>query len=109
MTSAAVGTKVVIDTLDGKQEVEIKEGTQSGSTVVDSGSLQPSFLTSGSLNTGSAQWKGYFLPSTTETYTFFGFSDAGSLIKVKYFSNWLALIYCIKLGRSKTLNKLTVA
>jgi molecular chaperone DnaJ len=32
--SAAVGTKVVIDTLDGKQEVEIKEGTQSGSTVV---------------------------------------------------------------------------
>ena len=34
VTSAAVGTKVVIDTLDGKQEVEIKEGTQSGSTVV---------------------------------------------------------------------------
>ncbi len=34
MTSAAIGTKVVIDTLDGKQEVEIKEGTQSGSTVV---------------------------------------------------------------------------
>ena len=32
--SAAVGTKVVIDTLDGKQEVEIKEGTQSGSTVI---------------------------------------------------------------------------
>jgi molecular chaperone DnaJ len=32
--SAAVCTKVVIDTLDGKQEVEIKEGTQSGSTVV---------------------------------------------------------------------------
>ncbi len=37
VTSAAVGTKVVIDTLDGKQEVEIKEGTQSGSTVVLSG------------------------------------------------------------------------
>jgi molecular chaperone DnaJ len=34
VTSAAVGTKVVIDTLDGKQEVEIKEGTQSGSTVI---------------------------------------------------------------------------
>ncbi len=34
VTSAAVGTKVAIDTLDGKQEVEIKEGTQSGSTVV---------------------------------------------------------------------------
>lgn len=34
VTSAAIGTKVVIDTLDGKQEVEIKEGTQSGSTVV---------------------------------------------------------------------------
>lgn len=34
MTSAAIGTKVIIDTLDGKQEVEIKEGTQSGSTVV---------------------------------------------------------------------------
>ena len=34
VTSAAVGTKVGIDTLDGKQEVEIKEGTQSGSTVV---------------------------------------------------------------------------
>ena len=34
VTSAAVGTKVVIDTLDGKQEVEIKEGTQSGSTIV---------------------------------------------------------------------------
>ncbi len=34
VTSAAVGTKVVIDTLDGKQEVEIKEGIQSGSTVV---------------------------------------------------------------------------
>ena len=34
VTSAAVGTKVVIDTLDGKQEIEIKEGTQSGSTVV---------------------------------------------------------------------------
>lgn len=34
VTSDAVGTKVVIDTLDGKQEIEIKEGTQSGSTVV---------------------------------------------------------------------------
>jgi molecular chaperone DnaJ len=34
VTSAAVGTKVIIDTLDGKQEVEIKEGTQSGSTVI---------------------------------------------------------------------------
>jgi molecular chaperone DnaJ len=34
VTSAAVGTKVVIDTLDCKQEVEIKEGTQSGSTVI---------------------------------------------------------------------------
>lgn len=34
MTSAALGTRVVVDTLDGKQEVEIKEGTQSGSVVV---------------------------------------------------------------------------
>ncbi len=33
-TSAALGTRVLIDTLDGKQEVEIKEGTQSGSVVV---------------------------------------------------------------------------
>jgi molecular chaperone DnaJ len=34
MASAAIGTKVFIETLDGKQEVEIKEGTQSGSTVI---------------------------------------------------------------------------
>lgn len=34
ITSAALGTRVLIDTLDGKQEVEIKEGTQSGSVVV---------------------------------------------------------------------------
>ncbi|NBO50976.1 MAG: molecular chaperone DnaJ [Actinobacteria bacterium] len=34
MTSAALGTRVLVDTLDGKQEVEIKEGTQSGSVVV---------------------------------------------------------------------------
>ena len=34
MTSAALGTKVFIDTLDGKQEIEIKEGTQSGSVVL---------------------------------------------------------------------------
>jgi molecular chaperone DnaJ len=34
MAAAAIGTKVFIETLDGKQEVEIKEGTQSGSTVI---------------------------------------------------------------------------
>lgn len=34
MTSAALGTRVFVDTLDGKQEIEIKEGTQSGSVVV---------------------------------------------------------------------------
>jgi molecular chaperone DnaJ len=34
MASAAIGTKVFVETLDGKQEVEIKEGTQSGSTVI---------------------------------------------------------------------------
>jgi molecular chaperone DnaJ len=34
MVSASIGTKVTIDTLDGKQEVEIKEGTQSGSVVI---------------------------------------------------------------------------
>jgi len=34
MTSAALGTKVFIDTLDGKQEIEIKGGTQSGSVVL---------------------------------------------------------------------------
>jgi molecular chaperone DnaJ len=33
MASAALGTTVEIDTLDGKQSVEIHEGTQSGSTV----------------------------------------------------------------------------
>jgi hypothetical protein len=53
--------------------VWFETAVQSGSTVVDSGSLQPTFIAS--LVTGSAQWKGYFLPSTTETYTFFGFSD----------------------------------
>jgi hypothetical protein len=41
----------------------------SGSTVADSGSLQPTFLASNL--TGSAQWLGYFKPSTTETYTFY--------------------------------------
>jgi hypothetical protein len=44
---------------------------QIGTAQLDSGSLQPTFLTSGSINTGSAQWLGYFLPSTTETYTFY--------------------------------------
>lgn len=34
MVSAALGTSIEIDTLDGKQKVEIKEGTQSGSTVL---------------------------------------------------------------------------
>ena len=34
MTSAALGTTVTIATFDGDQKVEIKEGTQSGSTVV---------------------------------------------------------------------------
>ena len=53
--------------------VWFETAVQSGSTVVDSGSLQPTFIASNL--TGSAQWKGYFLPSTTETYTFFGFSD----------------------------------
>jgi hypothetical protein len=48
---------------------------QIGTAVVDSGSLQPSFLTSGSILTGSAQWLGYFLPSTTETYSFFLSND----------------------------------
>ena len=33
MTSAALGTVVTIETLDGEQKVEIKEGTQSGATV----------------------------------------------------------------------------
>jgi molecular chaperone DnaJ len=33
MASAALGTTVEIETLDGKQNVEIHEGTQSGSTV----------------------------------------------------------------------------
>jgi molecular chaperone DnaJ len=37
MASAALGTSIEIDTLDGKQKVEIKEGTQSGSTVLMSG------------------------------------------------------------------------
>jgi hypothetical protein len=48
---------------------------QIGTAIADSGSLQPSFLTSGSVNTGSAQWLGYFLPSTTETYSFFLSND----------------------------------
>lgn len=43
----------------------------SGSTVVNSGSLLPSFLIPGNVGTGSAQWLGYFLPSTTETYSFY--------------------------------------
>ena len=43
--------------------------------VVDSGSLQPSFLEPGSVTTGSAQWTGYFKPSTTETYSFYLFDD----------------------------------
>jgi molecular chaperone DnaJ len=34
MTSAALGTEVIIETFDGPQKVEIKEGTQSGSVVV---------------------------------------------------------------------------
>ena len=34
MTRAALGTTVTIETLDGPQEVLIKPGTQSGSTVV---------------------------------------------------------------------------
>jgi molecular chaperone DnaJ len=34
MTSAVLGGVVVIQTLDGDQKVEIKEGTQSGATVV---------------------------------------------------------------------------
>lgn len=34
MVSAAIGTSVSIETLDGKQIVDIKEGTQSGSVVV---------------------------------------------------------------------------
>jgi len=34
MVSAAIGTSVFIETLDGKQKVDIKEGTQSGSVVV---------------------------------------------------------------------------
>ena len=45
----------------------------SGSTVVDSGSLQPTFILAN--DTGSAQWLGYFKPSTTETYSFFLFLD----------------------------------
>ena len=44
---------------------------QIGTAVADSGSLEATFLTSGSINTGSAQWLGYFKPSTTETYTFY--------------------------------------
>ena len=44
---------------------------QIGTAIADSGSLQPTFLTSGSVNTGSAQWLGYFKPSTTETYSFY--------------------------------------
>ena len=53
---------------------------QIGTAVLDSGSLQPSFLTSGSVNTGSAQWLGYFLPSTTETYSFYLTSDDQSTL-----------------------------
>jgi molecular chaperone DnaJ len=34
MTSAALGTEVIIETFDGPQKVEIKEGTQSGSVFV---------------------------------------------------------------------------
>jgi molecular chaperone DnaJ len=34
MTSAALGSVVTIETLDGEQKVEIKEGTQSGATVI---------------------------------------------------------------------------
>jgi molecular chaperone DnaJ len=34
MVSAAIGTSVLIETLDGKQKLDIKEGTQSGSVVV---------------------------------------------------------------------------
>jgi hypothetical protein len=51
---------------------------QIGTAIANSGSLQPSFLTSGSVNTGSAQWLGYFLPSTTETYSFFLRTDDSS-------------------------------
>jgi hypothetical protein len=51
---------------------------QIGTAQLDSGSLQPTFLTSGSINTGSAQWLGYFLPSTTETYSFYLNTDDSS-------------------------------
>ena len=53
---------------------------QIGTAVLDSGSLQPSFLTSGSVNTGSAQWLGYFKPSTTETYSFYLTTDDQSTL-----------------------------
>jgi hypothetical protein len=48
--------------------------TQSGSAFADSGSLQPTFVTNG-VTQRSAQWLGYFKPSTTETYTFFAEED----------------------------------
>ena len=52
---------------------------QIGTAQLDSGSIQPTFLTSGSVNTGSAQWLGYFKPSTTETYSFYLNTDDISL------------------------------
>ena len=45
----------------------------SGSTVVNSGSIQTTFLVSNL--TGSAQWLGYFKPSTTEIYSFYTVYD----------------------------------
>jgi hypothetical protein len=50
--------------------------TPSGSAFADSGSLQPTFTVNDQPNR-SAQWLGYFLPSTTETYTFFTECDDG--------------------------------
>jgi len=52
----------------------------SGSTIVNSGSLQPTFLQPGTIYTGSAQWLGYFLPTTTETYSFYLTSDDQSTL-----------------------------
>ena len=48
-----------------------------GSTVVDSGSLVTTILPA---TTGSAQWKGYFKASTTETYAFYLQSDDRSTL-----------------------------
>lgn len=55
--------------------------TQSGSTVVDSGSLVPVLGEPGPPEVyKSNQWLGYFKASTTETYTFFLRSDDNSIL-----------------------------